>query len=261
MAMRLAPETLARILARRYLRPNVALLDDNEAVTRWGEVIRPMPGVTLLRRPAASGPRAPRVLIAPGLNGHFRQFTRLAGALSAVGLTVDFLVLPGHDHHGEGLCSLGDIVAALQAASAQDRYHGIVAHCVSANAALLAPGATAPVARLALVSAPLDLPRLIRLGGTQYGLTGRCLDRFCHHVSALGTPWPTDSPWQPGASAREDAILLLHGRQDFAAPPEDLEQVTEVAPKARIALFEDGGHNSILTMHAPCSHLAAFMRP
>ncbi|ETA52337.2 hypothetical protein P279_09260 [Rhodobacteraceae bacterium PD-2] len=261
LATRLAPEATARVLARRYLRPNVALLGDPDAVARWGTVVRPAPGLTLLRRPAAAGPEAPRVLIAPGLNGHFRQFTRLAGALGDAGLTVDFLVLPGHGHPGEGLCGLNQIVSALETVTAQARYHGIVAHCVSANAALLAPPTTAPLARLALVSAPLDLPRLIRLGGTQYGLTGPCLDRFCQHVSALGAPWPTDSPWQPGALAREDTLLMVHGQHDDAAPPEDLAQMAEVAPRTRIALFESGGPNSILTMHGPCTQLAAFMRP
>lgn len=261
LATRLAPETAARVLARRYLRPNVALLGDPDAVARWGTVVRPVPGLTLLRRPAAAGPKAPRVLIAPGLNGHFRQFTRLAGVLGDAGLTVDFLVLPGHGHPGEDLCGLNQIVSALEAATQQDRYHGIVAHCVSANAALLVPATSDPLPRLALVSAPLDLPRLIRLGGTQYGLTGHCLDRFCHHVSALGAPWPTDSPWQPGALAREDSLLMVHGRHDDAAPPEDLEQMAEVAPRTRITLFENGGHNSILTMHAPCTQLADFMRP
>ncbi|WP_424976712.1 hypothetical protein [Mameliella sp.] len=257
----LAPRLAANKLARRYLTSDQAVLDALAGRSHGFEIIDLGQDCFVLRsRFRMNAANAPRVLIAPGHDGHIRQFTRVVRALQKRGATVDMLIYPGHGHAARQICSLGDIVDTIcRAARSEGPYAGIVAHCVAANAMFhaLERGVSAP--RITLISVPLDLPGLIRLGGRQYGLSGRCLDQFVDRVSALGAPCTIYKPWQPVAATREEDLLIVQSRNDYAAPIEKARPLAAVWPGAKMEEFDHGGHNGILNVTSAINRIAEFM--
>lgn len=262
-ATKLVPALAADRLARRYLTAEQAVIDDLAKRRHRFEVLDLGQDTALLRAtfPAAA-PGAPRVLIVPGHDGHFRQFTRVARALQKRGAALDMLILPGHGYAARRLCSLHDMVESLRrAVECEGPYHGIVAHCVAAHATLRALDEGVTCDRVALVSVPLDLPALVRLGGRQYGLSGRCLDLFVARVNALGAPYAIDRDWRPIAEARREALLIVQARNDYAAPVENVRPLAQAWPGARMVEFDHGGHNGILNVTSAINEIAGFMVP
>lgn len=260
----LAPRLAAAHLARRYLTADQAVIVDlAHRKHRFGIV--PLGEDTAILRMAARHlpDNGPRVLVLPGHDGHFRQFTRVARALQKRGGAVDMLIFPGHAHRSSGLCSLRHMVGAiLRATRQQGPYNGIVAHCVGSNALLHALEEGQSLAnRLALISVPLDLPALVRLGGRQYGLNGRCLDHFVRHVDAIGAPYALGHDWQPLARSRSEGLLIVQARNDYAAPLENLRPLAETWPGARLEVFEQGDHNGILNVTSAIRAIAEFIVP
>lgn len=259
----LAPRLTADKLARRYLTSDQSVLDILAGRSHRFDILDLGQDSFILRsRVRKAATDAPRVLIAPGHDGHIRQFTRVARALQKRGATVDMLIYPGHGHASRKICSLKDIVDAIcRATESQGPYDGIAAHCVAANAMFhaLERGLSSP--RIALISVPLDLPGLIRLGGRQYGLSGRCLDQFVGRVSALGAPCTIDSPWQPVAETRDEDLLIVQSRNDYAAPVEKARPLADVWPGAQMEEFDHGGHNGILNVTSAINRIAEFLVP
>ncbi|WP_167648678.1 alpha/beta hydrolase [Mameliella alba] len=259
----LAPRLAADKLARRYLTSDQAVLDRLAGRSHRFEIVDLGQDCFVLRsRFRGNAADAPRVLIAPGHDGHIRQFTRVVRALQKRGATVDMLIYPGHGHAKRRVCSLGDIVDAIcRATQSEGPYAGIVAHCVAANAMFhaLERGISAP--RMTLISVPLDLPGLIRLGGRQYGLSGRCLDQFVDRVSALGAPCPIDRPWLPVAETRDEDLLIVQSRNDYAAPVEKARPLAAAWPGAQMEEYDHGGHNGILNVTSAINRIAEFMVP
>lgn len=257
----LAPRLAADKLARRYLTSDQAVLDTLAGRSHRFEIVDLRQDTYVLRsRVRKNAADAPRVLIAPGHDGHIRQFTRVARALQKRGATVDMLIYPGHGHVSRKVCSLADIVDAIcRATQFEGPYDGIVAHCVAANAMFhaLERGVSSP--RMALISVPLDLPGLIRLGGRQYGLSGRCLDQFVDRVSALGAPCTIDKPWRPVAETQDEDLLIVQSRNDYAAPVEKARPLADVWPGAMMEEFDHGGHNGILNVTSAINRIAEFM--
>ena len=145
-AARLFPAYTAQRLAHRYLCSSHGFLDELEHRRNPFDVLHLGPDLAILRHPRAVA-HSRRILIVPGHDGHYRQFTRLLRSLTKANLAVDMLVMPGHVHSDQTKCSIKDMVGAIQRAVAdQGPYDGLVAHCVSANAALFAlqDGMTCP---------------------------------------------------------------------------------------------------------------------
>lgn len=260
LAARLAPKRTAKLLARRYLSSSHGFLDELAHRKHAFDILRLAPDLALLRH-AAPTADAPRVLVVPGHDGHYRQFTRLLRSLKQAGFGVDLLVLPGHMHRGEGLCSMRDMThAVLRATDAQGPYHGMIAHCVTANATLFALDQGLHCPRVALISAPLNLRRLVRQGGALYGLEGRGLDAFVEAVDGLGAPFGITTPWEPAAKARHEPLLMVHARGDYAAPLEDVEHLAQLAPGAALSVFDNSGHNAILNNKAAIARVTDFLR-
>lgn len=254
---------VAAVLARRYLRPSADFLAGFEHHVPKNAQRITKDGVTRIRFAASRDDRLEppqRVLIAPGHDGQFRQFLRLARGLVDHGIEVDLLVLPGHTGTRLKLCSVGDIVEALRdCVDLAGPYDGLVTHCVSSNAALFASEAGPLAPKLVFLAAPIDLPALVRRGGLQYGLQDPCLARFVDAVSRLGRPWYLDRPWQATARKSSAELLVLHGRNDTAVPLEEAAAVTRVWPGARLAILPHGDHNSIVVQHEAIDRIAAFI--
>lgn len=257
----LFPDRTAEMLARRYLSSAHGYLDELPHGKHRFDVIDSANAPPVLRL-AGKAPRQGqrRILVVPGHDGHYRQFTRLLRSLHTAGTAPDLLVLPGHARHEDGLCSMSDIVDAIRRTVAEHGpYDGMVAHCVSANAALYALDHGMDCPRVALVSAPLDLRRLMESGGRQYGLDGRCLTKFLDNLDSFNAPYHMNHPWQPIAAERHEALLAVHARDDYAAPVEDVRQMVKLAEHATLAEFDHGDHNAILNVKGAVAAITAFM--
>lgn len=256
----LLPDRTARTLARRHLSTAHGFLDELARTKPRFDII-PIDDRAAILRPITTAARSgrPRILVVPGHDGHFRQFTRLLGALHHAGCAPDLLALPGHTRAGEDLCTIPEIVTAIEHAFAtMGPYDGIVAHCISGNAALFALDKGLHCPRLALISVPLDLRRLAVLGGTQYGLSGAMLERFVMQIDRLFAPYSIDHPWRPIAVERLEPILAVHACTDYAAPIDDVRRFVDLAQDARIVEFEQGDHNGILNVKAAVREVSAF---
>lgn len=258
-AARLAPSITADLLARRYLKSGACVPPASREGRDAVSFVQAAPDVAVLRQRPHGACRG-RVLLVHGHDGNVRQFARLARALCKAGAEVDALILPGHLDAAREICSMASITRAIRhCAETLGPYDGMLGHCVSANGLLFALDEGVTSSRIVFVSAPIELPKLIRLGGTQYGVGGRCLDRFVQAVSRLGAPYPLDLPWRPMAARRGEKLLAVHARYDYAAPVTDLGALGEIWPDAQIEIFEQGDHNSILHMNAPIDAITAFL--
>lgn len=259
-AATVAPGLTARLLARRYLA--VGTWVDTARIEARGiaQFIALGEDAGILRHAPFGETVARRVLLVHGHEGHVRQFARLIRALRQDGAQVDALILPGHLKPGQGHCSMAGIVAAItRAAQEQGPYNAVIAHCVGASGLLFALDGGLGCARVVLVSAPLEVARLVRYGGTQYGIGGRCLDAFVHEVSRAGAPYALETPWRPMAEHRREACLVVHARDDYAAPVSEVEALPGVWPGAQAAIFDEGDHNGIIAMAPAIAEITAFV--
>ncbi|APZ53573.1 alpha/beta hydrolase [Salipiger abyssi] len=259
LASRVAPAITAALLARRYLKSSNFVGPVQRRTRRGVSFLQAAPDVAVIRH-QPQGVRRGRVLLVHGHDGSVRQFARLARTLRNAGAEVDALILPGHLDPVRRMCSMATVTRAIRhCAETLGPYDGMLGHCVSANGLLFAldEGITSP--RVVFVSTPIELHKLIRLGGTQYGIANGCLDRFVQAVSRLGAPYPVDLPWQPLAARRGEKLLAVHARHDYAAPVKDLDALGRIWPDAQVDIFEQGDHNSILNMNAPITAITEFL--
>lgn len=258
LAARLLPGTTGRLLAHRYLSP-ASHLDPAQATRGGAELLPLAPGMAVLRHPGQQAD-APRVLLVPGHDGHVRQFARLVRELRRLGAAVDLLILPGHLSRRRMRCGLAEIVPAIHRCGAEHGpYDAVAAHCVSASGLLFALAEGFDCPRLAFISTPIDLPKLLRLGATQYGLSGRCRSVFEATVIRLCAPYGPEAPWREVATARHGDTLVVHARHDFAVPVEDARALAEAMPSARLEIVEQGDHNGLLNIAPAMQALARFL--
>lgn len=256
---RVAPGLIARFLARRYLCSSASLNMARIEARKETQFLPLGTDAGIVRHKAAREIAGTRVLLVHGHDGHMRQFARVIRALTRAGAQVDALVLPGHLHTEETPCSMAEIVGAIQRAVAEQvPYDTLIAHCVSANGVMFALDEGLQCERVVLISAPLDLQTLFRFGGVQYGVSGKCLDRFVQIVSEKGAPYLATRPWQALATGHVQAILAVHARHDYAAPVGDLLALPDVWPNAELCIFEEGGHNTILSHTPAISRICEF---
>ncbi|WP_146636132.1 alpha/beta fold hydrolase [Nioella nitratireducens] len=260
-AILLFPGATARVLARRYLRTEAAIDRTRLAATPGVTLTQLDDGAALLHYPAKAPDRPhPRILLAHGHDGHPRQFARVLQSLRAKGAAVDLLVLPGHRDPAPEVCGVNRIFKAMQTAlDSFGPYDAAATHCVTGNALLQSLDSGRTVGRVALVSAALDLPYLIRTSGRLYGLTGRALDRFVAHVARMSAPCPLEIPWREMASRRSEPVMIVHAAGDWAAPVENAETLASVWPGADLRVYDRGDHNTILSVTPAIATLAQFL--
>ncbi|WP_432677690.1 alpha/beta fold hydrolase [Nioella aestuarii] len=261
LAAGLFPRLTARLLARRFL-SSTSFVDRAK--------IAASPDITLVElgtggavlRHAAPDPTRPyaRVLLAHGHDGHPRQFARILKALRVRNAAVDVLVLPGHLDQQPEICGVDRIVGAIGAAlDLFGPYDSVATHCVSGNGLLHCLDEGRDVGSVALISASLDLPHLVRTSGVQYGLKGKTLDHFIASVGSLGAPYPLNTPWHHIATRRGEPLMVIHAKADWAAPVENAEELGKLWPNADIRIFDRGDHNTILSVSPAVTAVAEFL--
>ncbi len=260
LAHKIAPGETAKFLAKRYLNSSHAMLTD---LAERPDMFSQTPvgdGLVLHFKPEDRPVDAKRVLIVPGHDGHFRQFLRMITALHKAGFAVDFVALPGHLTPEAYACDMGMMARIIRATVNKcGPYHGIVTHCVTANA-LIFELANGPLSdRIVLASLPLNVSKLVRHGGELMGLSDAPLDRFVDAVDALGAPYHLDTDWRAICKDRTERCLLLHSQDDFAAPVDDIYALRDVWPGTQTQILERGDHNGIVAMRSASDSIIAFM--
>jgi pimeloyl-ACP methyl ester carboxylesterase len=241
---RLAPEVSARIalwLTRRTRRGNARRGFGREIARHRvgsGEVV--LHSFALNRG-------GPRVLLVHGWNAAADHWAPMAAALTARGLDVLAVDLPGHGATRGRASSLPRFVRALERI---EREHGPfdawIGHSMGANAALASLARGARARRLVLIG-PLVRPAWALRGFARgFGLTAAATRAYLR-VIEQAEAMPLAAVDAERNAAQVDApTLLVHDLDDRVIPIDHVEALLRVLPAARLLLTRGLGHRRVL---------------
>ncbi|QPF76149.1 alpha/beta fold hydrolase [Roseateles sp. DAIF2] len=205
------------------------------------------------------GPR-PRVLLVHGWAGDARQMLPLAEALWAAGFDPLLLDMPAHGRSAGWQSHLPAFVATLLAAG--ERFgplQGLVAHSLGALAASQALARGLAAERLVLLAASAPPRQVLAWYGASFGLGAPVLARLRARLEGLsGAALESYEPaWL--AERLRQPTLLLHDRDDRAAPLAAAQALAVALPAARLQISQGLGHRRLLadpaTLEAVSLHL------
>ena len=200
---------------------------------------------------ASSQPQRARVLLIHGWGGQAGQFLPLAERLWQAGMDPILLDMPAHGHSSGWRSHMPQFIQTLNAAAQHfGPLQGAVAHSISAVALSHAAARGLPVQRLALLAISSPPRQLISWFGQSFGLRPATLDRMRQRLVQLGaTPLERFEPAWTGPRLNQPT-LLVHDRQDRAAPSRQSEHLYELLPEGRLLLTEGLGHKRLLADEA-----------
>jgi len=203
----------------------------------------------------------PTVLLVHGWEGRGSQLGAFVEPLVAAGMSVVAFDAPGHGNSPEHrlyLTDLADCIAAV--ATATGPLHGIVAHSFGAAAVLLAhaqSGTSAPRNVMIAPNVLIDdaVRRFARLVGLdepdRIGLEHRLAAQTGIGIDALAL--------DRLATTRDDALLVIHDRDDREVPFAHADALARTWPNAQLLDASNVGHRRILraaeTIAATVDHL------
>lgn len=196
------------------------------------------------RAEPASGPT---VLLVHGWAGDAMQLRAIGDALHEAGYAALLLDLPAHGRSDGWRSTLPQFVRALFAVQARvGPLHGVVAHSLGALAAVHAAARGLGAGRLALVSAPIPPAAFIRGFAQSFGLSPSLAGGMREAIQRLeGVPLAQFEPAWLGERVTQPT-LLLHDRDDRAAPVEASKRLAQALAGARLELTAGLGHRRIL---------------
>lgn len=214
---------------------------------------------------AAAAPaisRRPRVLLVHGWAGSARHMLALAERLWSDGFDPVLLDMPAHGHSEGARTHMPQFLQTLHAAAQRfGPFDGLVAHSIGALAAGHAVAQGLPVRRLALLACSAPPRQVLRWFGLTFGLGDPVLQAIRARLVELGgVPLEAFEPaWLGGRLAVP--TLLVHDRQDRAAPLAFAEALEQALPAARLLRTDGLGHRRVLgdaAVHdAVLAHLGA----
>lgn len=197
---------------------------------------------------AAASAERPRVLLVHGWAGEARQMLALAESLWAGGFDPILLDMPAHGHSQGWRTHMPQFQQTLHAAAQRfGPLHGIVAHSLGALAVGHAVAQGLPTERLALLACSAPPRQVLHWFGLSFGLGEGVIKRISARLTELGGV---------GLEAFEPAwlgqrltlpTLLVHDRNDKAAPLAHAQALHAALPAARLHLTEGLGHRRILS--------------
>lgn len=196
------------------------------------------------------GPR-PRVLLVHGWAGDAQQMRSLAEMLWNVGLDPLLLDLPAHGRSSGWRSHLPEFVRALQAAG--ERFgpvRAVVAHSLGGLAACQALAHGLPAERLVLLATSAPPRQVLAWFGASFGLEAGSLGLMQQRLEALsGRGLEIFEPaWL--ATRLRQPTLLLHDRDDRAAPLAHAQALSAALPHAVLHLSQGLGHRRLLAAPA-----------
>jgi pimeloyl-ACP methyl ester carboxylesterase len=203
----------------------------------------------------------PRVLLVHGWAGDAMQLRAMGDALAADGFEPVLLDFPGHGRSDGWRSTLPQFVRALFAVQARlGPLHGVVAHSLGALATAHAAAQGLAVGRLALVSPPIGPSVFIHGFALSFGLGAGTARRMRETIQQReGVPLEQFEPAWLGGRVPQPT-LLLHDRQDRAAPLAAAQQLARALPHARLQVTEGLGHRRILADGEVVSAVIAHLR-
>lgn len=211
---------------------------------------------------AASGPR-PRVLLVHGWAGDAQQMRPLGDALWRAGFDPLLLDLPAHGRSEGWQSHLPQFVQVLLAAGQRfGPLHGVVAHSLGGLAASQALARGLAAERLVLLALSAPPRQVLHWFGTSFGLGTDSLGWIRRRLERLSGEQGLEifePPWL--ASRLPQPTLLLHDRDDRAAPAAHAQALAAALPRARLQLSQGLGHRRILAdavvLQAVAAHMGA----
>lgn len=223
-----------------------------------------------LRSPRSHGARCavaawrwgvgPTALLVHGWEGRGSQLGALAQPLVAAGMSVVAFDAPGHGDSPEHRLYLTDLADSItDVAAAVGPVHAIVAHSFGAAATLLASargGVNAPRNVMLAPNVLLDdaMRRFARVVGLDDPDRAVLEQRLAEHTGIA----PSELSIETLASARRDALLVVHDRGDREVPFAHGERLAATWPNARLRATEGLGHRRILRDPAVIAATVAF---
>jgi pimeloyl-ACP methyl ester carboxylesterase len=214
----------------------------------------------------------PTILLVHGWEGRGSQLGAFVAPLVAAGMSVLTFDAPGHGSspaHRLYLTDLADSIADIVAsensrhAAAEDGspLHGIIAHSFGAAAALMAytrNGTRAP--RNVMLAPNVLLDDAVRRFARMVGLDET--DRIAlEHRLATQTGLGVDALRLPQLTGdRDDALLVIHDRDDREVDFEHGKQLAATWPNAQLHETFGLGHRRVLRDDAVIANVVEFMR-
>lgn len=208
--------------------------------------------------PAASG--RPRVLLVHGWAGSARDMLALAERLWGAGFDPLLLDMPAHGHSAGARTHMPQFLQTLHAAAQRfGPFDGLVAHSIGALAAGHAVAQGLPVRRLVLLACSAPPRQVLRWFGLTFGLGDPVLQAIRARLVELGgVPLEAFEPaWLGGRLTAP--TLLVHDRQDRAAPLAFAEALEQALPAACLLRTEGLGHRRVLGNPAVLDAVAAHL--
>lgn len=212
------------------------------------------------RHADSAAEQRPRVLLIHGWGGRAAQMRQLGEALWQRGLDPVLMDLPAHGHSGGWSSHLPQWRRALFAAvSRLGPLHGIVAHSLGAVASLSAAARGLPVQRLALLATSAPPATVLGWFGQAFGLGEASRQDLCARLERLSDgPLAQFEPDWLGRHLRQP-VLLIHDKQDRAAPLAHAEALAAALPNSRLLTSSGLGHRRVLNhishVDTVCAHL------
>ena len=189
----------------------------------------------------------PVVLLAHGFEGSPRQFGALIEALVARGYAAVALDMPAHGASVGSEASPASFARAVdQALGALGPVHAIVGHSLGAAASLHTVAQRGGVGRIALISSPSALERVLRGFAGALKLSRRGADAFIASVERqVGQP-AADFDVKRIAPLLALPILLIHDQNDRQVPVIEAARAAHMLPGAELLVTRGLGHNRLL---------------
>lgn len=202
----------------------------------------------------------PTVLLAHGFEGSTAQFGAVIDALVARGYTAVALDMPAHGASGGDEASPGTFARAVDRALHRlGPAHAVVGHSLGAAAGLYAVAQRGGVGRIALVSAPSALERVLRGFAGAVKLSRRGADAFVASVERrVGQP-AADFDVRKIAPFLSLPILLIHDQNDRQVPVAEAARAAHALPSAQLMVTRGLGHNRLLADPAVVAAIVDFV--
>jgi len=202
----------------------------------------------------------PTVLLAHGFEGSPAQFGAVIDALVGRGYAVVALDMPAHGTSGGDEASPGTFARAVSQALGQlGTVHAVVGHSLGAAAGLYAVAQCGGVGRIALVSAPSALERVLRGFAGAVKLSRRGADAFVASVERrVGQP-AADFDVRKIAPLLSLPILLIHDQNDRQVPVAEAARAAHALPSAELMVTRGLGHNRLLADPAVVTAIVDFV--
>ena len=203
----------------------------------------------------------PTVLLAHGWNSRATHWAAYIEGLTAAGYRAVAIDAPGHgDSPGERCHVLEYALRLVEVARQIGPLAGVVAHSFGAGAAVLALDRGLAADRVALLSGPASLARVVERWGRSHGLPEADLPALLDRVErAVAEPMAELDLTRIVLDLRQPA-LIVHDRSDEEVPLDDGIAVAAAWPGAKILVTERYGHRRIMIAREVVRAVVEFLR-